>query len=166
MLHLWVQKFVFFLKNASPGEKMHHSDKKINDFFFLVFQEAFLSISEVRKSWQWKYHEPQIWKSEKISRFTSKLSLDFTTPLDLLMLAPEDFTASKQCPGSGLPVAVLIFWFQVLWAEKFQKNAKISLNFGDNLVNWPLRDSKSNFLSYLLMCLSQRCDQALVSTAK
>ena len=36
------RKFISFLKNAFPGEKMHHSDKLINDFFFLVFQEVFL----------------------------------------------------------------------------------------------------------------------------
>ena len=144
---------------------MRQSVKMTNNFFFLVFQEVFLSISGFRNLRCWKCHEPKKWISKKIGRFTSKLSLDSATPLDPLTQAPEDFASSKQCHGSGLPVAVLVFWFQVLWAEKFQKNVKISLKFGDNLVGWTPGDSKSNFLSYFLMCLSQRYDDALVLTA-
>ena len=141
---------------------MHHSDKMKNDFFFLVFQEVFFSISGVRNSWCWKCREAKSWKTEKLCRCTSKVPLDFITPLDPLIVVPGDFTSSKQCHGSGLPAAVLVYWFLLLWAEKFTKIAKISLIFCDNLMKCCLGDSKSNFLSYLLKCLSQRCDDVLV----
>ena len=105
-----------------------------DNHFFLVFQEVFLSISGFRNLRCWKCHEPKKWISKKIGRFTSKLSLDSATPLDPLTQAPEDFASSKQYHGSGLPVAVLVFWFQVLWAEKFQKNVKIGLKGQNSFV--------------------------------